>query len=152
MPIEFRCGSCHKLLRVGDHAAGRLVQCPECGAQMTLSLPAGEEGHLYQSPPIGPPPRPANTGGKATASLLLGILSLLLAPCLCCGCAIFLIVPMAVTGLLMGIQGLQSENRSAAVTGIALCSLALAVSLFALALHGVVNAPHLRGAGMHWGR
>ena len=42
MPIEFRCSSCGKLLRVGDDAAGRPVQCPEC--KHIGTAPAGAAG------------------------------------------------------------------------------------------------------------
>jgi phage FluMu protein Com len=31
MAIEFRCAHCHKLLRVGDDAAGKKARCPDCG-------------------------------------------------------------------------------------------------------------------------
>lgn len=31
MPIEFRCVSCQKLLRVGDDAVGKKARCPDCG-------------------------------------------------------------------------------------------------------------------------
>ena len=42
-PIEFRCSSCQKLLRVTAAAAGKPAQCPECGAIVTV--------------PEAPPPR-----------------------------------------------------------------------------------------------
>ena len=42
MSIEFRCSSCGKLLRVGDEAAGRPVQCPEC--KQIGTAPAGAAG------------------------------------------------------------------------------------------------------------
>jgi ribosomal protein S27E len=38
MAIEFRCTQCHKLLRIGDDAAGKQAKCPECGA--ILPVPA----------------------------------------------------------------------------------------------------------------
>jgi hypothetical protein len=43
MAIEFRCGQCGKLLRTGDDTAGRMAQCPECGSQTPIPLPAQPE-------------------------------------------------------------------------------------------------------------
>ncbi len=42
MPIEYRCPSCSKLLRVPNDAAGRQAKCPACGASTTV--PAAETG------------------------------------------------------------------------------------------------------------
>jgi hypothetical protein len=47
MPIEFRCSQCTRLLRTGDDTAGRMAQCPECGAHT-------------QVPAQGAPGRPAS--------------------------------------------------------------------------------------------
>ncbi len=64
MPIEFRCSSCGKLLRVGDDAAGRQVQCPACkhiGTVPVAAAGAGAEQNpfapLDQAGPQ-PPPNP----------------------------------------------------------------------------------------------
>jgi hypothetical protein len=40
MPIQFAC-SCGRKLRAQDEHAGRRIQCPSCGAEMTV--PAGED-------------------------------------------------------------------------------------------------------------
>jgi hypothetical protein len=117
---------------------------------MTLSLPPGGQGDLYQSPPLGlPPPPPVDTSSRAATSLLLGIFAMLLTPCLCCGCGIVLTIPMAIAGLLLGIQGLQSQNRAAAMAGIVLCSLVLLLSLVAIVMHSAAGLRHNVG-GMHW--
>ena len=57
MPIEFRCTSCGRLLRVTDEAAGQQAKCPECGKVMnvpTTSAPIAPGGaaaeNPYQSP------------------------------------------------------------------------------------------------------
>src|SRR6185437_8266167 len=47
MPIEFRCPTCGKLLRVGDDAAGRQAKCPACAT--VQQIPAA-------TPPIKPRP------------------------------------------------------------------------------------------------
>ncbi|MEZ6047871.1 MAG: hypothetical protein R3C11_20315 [Planctomycetaceae bacterium] len=36
MPIEFRCGQCHKLLRTNEDKAGLAAQCPGCGADVVV--------------------------------------------------------------------------------------------------------------------
>jgi phage FluMu protein Com len=48
MAIEFRCGSCEKLLRVPDDAAGQEAKCPNCAA--VLTVPAAS------APPESPSP------------------------------------------------------------------------------------------------
>jgi hypothetical protein len=47
MSIEFNCGQCGRLLRTGDDTAGRMAQCPECGAQTQVPISATTD---YQSP------------------------------------------------------------------------------------------------------
>ena len=63
MPIDFRCANCQKLLRVGDDAAGRQVQCPGC--QHVGTVPVGVTGTGGEQNPFGPvdrtePPPPPN--------------------------------------------------------------------------------------------
>ncbi len=48
MAIDFRCTSCGKLLRVGDDAAGREAQCPQCGNR-TIVPAAGGTGSASAS-------------------------------------------------------------------------------------------------------
>lgn len=55
MPIEFRCSQCGRLLRTGDDTAGRMAQCPECGAQTPVpelesqDIPSPEGGDPFDS-------------------------------------------------------------------------------------------------------
>jgi hypothetical protein len=42
MAIEFRCNQCGRLLRTGDDTAGLMAQCPECGSQTPIPVPAAE--------------------------------------------------------------------------------------------------------------
>ena len=67
MPIDFRCPSCGKLLRVGDQAAGRRAQCPQCNNIATI--PPSSVGPAAAadaaSPPAAAPP-----GGTAPISSL----------------------------------------------------------------------------------
>jgi hypothetical protein len=50
MPIEFHCSRCQRLLRTGDDTAGRMAQCPECGAQ--TQVPAQD---MSAAPSLMPP-------------------------------------------------------------------------------------------------
>ena len=165
MTIEFRCVNCRRLLRVGDDAANRLAQCPECGTQMPV--PAVSTPQELPEPTQGVPPSsgrgPADygptppgyfyvrvDGGKAILSLLLGVAGLMLSLFgFCCGCVAYLTLVMAAIGLVLGIQALRTDDRLAAIAGIAFCSVVLALSLAAILLHGlaaaVMHGPHFMG-------
>jgi hypothetical protein len=43
MPIEFRCISCRKLLRVGDSDVGKKARCPDCGAIQSVESTVADE-------------------------------------------------------------------------------------------------------------
>jgi DNA-directed RNA polymerase subunit RPC12/RpoP len=73
MAIEFRCTQCHRLLRIGDDAAGRQARCPDCGA-ISLVPPAGTEApvpdaasELPTLPPRSQPGSPFAPGGPMPA-------------------------------------------------------------------------------------
>lgn len=79
--------------------------------------------------PYQPPEslEPATVGptasGQATASLILGILSLF------GWCLPIVGLPMSITGMVLGIKNLQAANRSAAIAGIVLNAIGLVLSL-----------------------
>ncbi len=66
MAIEFRCVQCGRLLRTGDETAGRMAQCPECGSQTPIPVPAEET-------PVTPldiePPEPNAPGSTFPGSV-----------------------------------------------------------------------------------
>ena len=72
MPIEFHCSRCTRLLRTGDDTAGRMAQCPECGAQ--TQVPARDmSASSSPTPPSGGggasdsnAPQPADSSGYQT--------------------------------------------------------------------------------------
>jgi phage FluMu protein Com len=69
MAIEFRCANCGKLLRVGENAAGRNAQCPDCGGLTSVpaaseATPPSAQGMGGQSPPP-PPGSPFGTGSES---------------------------------------------------------------------------------------
>jgi len=41
MPIEIKCSSCEKRLRVPDNAAGKRVRCPQCKSVISVPGPDG---------------------------------------------------------------------------------------------------------------
>jgi DNA-directed RNA polymerase subunit RPC12/RpoP len=163
MAIEYRCPGCNRLLRVGDDTAGQIAQCPECGAQAFVRPPGPTMAGTV--PPRQPQDDGPFFGGpqyrfdwhfapaaeiKALVSLGLGSLGLFL--CLlgfCCGCIVYLTIPMAIAGILLGFQGLRSYSRAAAVAGIFFSSMVLVMSLLVLSLHHAFVGGH---HGMIWGR
>jgi phage FluMu protein Com len=64
MPIEFRCTSCRRLLRVPDDAAGKRAQCPECRSIETV--PSSTAAHSAGGGPAG------TTGGASAGAGPLG--------------------------------------------------------------------------------
>ena len=141
MPIEFRCTECGRPLQAGDAASGTRILCPACGAFSavpSVDAPgspfapggepvAGEDAeNPYRAPTeYSPPPVGVSTGRtdpKAVASLVLGLCGFMLF-CLCWP----LELPVAITGLVLGIMGRNSENRGLAIAGIILCAVQLAL-------------------------
>lgn len=140
MPISFAC-TCGKMLRVNDELAGRRVRCPSCQSEVQVPDDNVEAILLAEDLPASESPRrsrlqaddkdeemraqPAATSGKATASLVLGLLSFL--------CSIFSGIP----AIIMGILGLRDINRARgqlqgqglAIGGILTGSLGLACSV-----------------------
>ncbi len=88
---------------------------------------AGEDAeNPYRAPnEYSPPPVYVPTGRtdpKAVASLVLGLCGFMLF-CFC----VPLELPVAITGLVLGIMGRNSENRGLAIAGIILCAVQLAL-------------------------
>jgi len=120
-----------------DEAAGPFgpsVPPPSAGQ------PFGTEGgpNPYQSPtePSGYESQPApaaGTDGKAVTSLVLGIASLLM------WCCPLLGVPMAGTGLILGIVAMKGSNRGMAIAGVVLNAVGLLLAI-ANAVVGVILA------------
>jgi len=81
----------------------------------------------YGTPGYGLRPR---SDGRATASLVLGIIGLLLWCCPLAG------VPLCAVGLALGVIAAKSESRSVAVAGIVLNSIGLVLSL----INGLIGA------------
>jgi len=77
----------------------------------------------YAQTPYDQAPPPQQGGGKAIASMVIGIICLL-AWCLpICG------IPLTIVGLVLGIQDLKSPNRGMAIAGVVMCAIGLVLSL-----------------------
>jgi phage FluMu protein Com len=147
MSIEFRCRSCNRLLRTEDGTSGQTARCPDCGSLTVIPAPAatfppppqGTAGEAFGASPStagGTNPyqtptqydtssygvKPPNDG-RATASLVLGIVGLILWCCPLVGMA------ACVVGLTLGLLSVHSQSRSVAIAGIALNSIGLLLSL-----------------------
>lgn len=122
--------ACGRRLQTGEENAGLRVRCPDCGRGLVIPR-AGPQAEFADA--AGLDPILVHTAGKATASLVLGLLSLV--------CAIFAGLPAIVLGRL----GLAEINRGQgrvrgrgrALAGIALgvfgstfVTLALTVTVF----------------------
>jgi len=96
--------------------------CNHCGTQMAT-----------QYNPYGMRQMP-ESGSKATASLVLGIIGLI---------AWFLPLigfPVTITGLVLGIKGMKSIKRDKAVAGVVLCIIGLVATIVNSAIGAFLGA------------
>jgi prepilin-type processing-associated H-X9-DG protein len=136
--IRFSC-ECGKLLQVKDEYAGQRAVCPACGKEQVVPIQSIQEERptVVQAEPPSRRPRladadepphrvePQGTSGKATTSLVLGLLSFV---------CIFL---TGIPAVIFGILGLRDIGRSRgrlggkglAVTGIVTGSIGTAGTL-----------------------
>jgi hypothetical protein len=87
---------------------------------------------ILPAPPAVPNGQPG--AGKATASLVLGLV----------GLVAWLIplfgLPISITGLVLGIVGLKSTRRGLAVAGVVLCAIVLVLSVINSAVGAYLGA------------
>jgi hypothetical protein len=134
MSIEFHCSRCSRLLRTGDDTAGRMAQCPECGAQ--TQVPAQD---MSAAPSPMPPsggggsfdpttPQPAGSSGYQTP---------------------YQAAPVHVPG--QGPQGNQfyALQRVSAPATCLIITAVLGLGLHLLGILGAMLNVGLAGAGMH---
>ena len=133
MSIEFRCPKCETLLRVDDEVAGQRAACPRCDTEMEIpyvscrraSRSYAEIEESEQPPERERAPEPPATPADQAAllSLVLGIFSVLFSLCCLVG------LPMGGIAIERGIRGLESRNRSMAISGIVLGGLGILMGL-----------------------
>jgi hypothetical protein len=91
-----------------------------------------------QIPPVAPPAAPeGDKKGLAIASLVIGILNLCAWIIPLCG------GPLAIIGVVLGVLGLKSSQRTLAIVGIVLSGLALLLVIIN-AIAGVLLGPQLQ--------
>jgi prepilin-type processing-associated H-X9-DG protein len=119
--------ACGRQVHTAEENAGRRARCPDCGRG--LVIPRAEPPE-ESAGPAGPDPIAVATTGKATASLVLGLLSLT--------CAAFAGLPAVVLGCLalgeIKRGGGRIRGRAAALWGIGLGVLGSALVTPALVL------------------
>jgi prepilin-type processing-associated H-X9-DG protein len=110
--IVVQC-ECGKELRTSDENAGRRARCPACHRELIVPHPkAAPESEFAPVYELGPPA----TSGKAVASLILGLCSLVF--CLITG------IPAIVCGIL-GLNDIGNPKKNVKGKGIALTGIVL---------------------------
>src|SRR5271155_1398072 len=120
MPVTtFNC-TCGKQLKAPEELAGRVTKCPGCGRPVTVpapqaaiqprAVPAGPRVAITGQPPLPVLPsdpglgfQPAQTSGKAIASLVLGLASFCM--------PVLLSIPAIFLGMLSLKNISQSQGR-----------------------------------------
>lgn len=97
MPIQVTC-ECGRQLMAKDEFAGRQTQCPDCGRDLVIPMPRAGFGPAPEEMPFSKEP---TTSGKAIASLVLGLVSILLCMNILTG----------IPAIILGILGLNEINR-----------------------------------------
>jgi len=135
VPILVTC-TCGKQFQTKDENAGRRARCPDCGRELIIPGPgeAGVVGDEFAAAPFKG--GAAGTSGKAIASLVLGLLSLV--------CTLFTGIPAIILGCL-GLVDIERSRglrtgKGLAIAGIVLGSLGSTMILVALLLPAVQAA------------
>ena len=100
----------------------------------------------YQSPELNQGPAVPDRKGMAVASLVLGIISVVLF------CVWYLSLPCAVVGLILGILSLKSSGRGMAIAGLVLSIIAIAIFVVMLILAAIgLSILNDAASGFNWG-
>ena len=145
MNVKFNCGQCGQSLEVPQEMAGQTVDCPNCHS--SISIPAWvppacappAAAATAGVPPLPVPPR--TTSGLAVASLVLGILGLLLG-WLCCGLAlpVLAIVFGHIAYAQINAKPAVLTGKGLAVAGFVLGYISMALTLIVVLLVGMFVA------------
>src|SRR5262245_11372449 len=118
MSVQVECPNCGEQLRVEERLLGSQVRCGTCQTVFVATGAAFPE----DVPTVGRQ-RPEADPGKATASLVLGCIGMI-------GWLLPIIgLPVTITGLVLGIKGLNSRNNGQAVAGVTLSVIGLILSV-----------------------
>jgi hypothetical protein len=117
--INIACPACRRTLVASNDVLGRQVRCGDCGTDFIATAPSA-----YAGPALSPSFDASDDhSGKATASLVLGIIGMI------GWCLPIIGLPVTITGLVLGCKGLNSTNRSSALAGVILCTIGLILSV-----------------------
>jgi hypothetical protein len=123
------CPACGSALEAPTSLIGQTIRCGRCeqifvaqpstGALVPTAMPVLQPGHY------GHYPRPNTADAtKGTVSLVLGLLGLV------GWCLPIIGLPMTITGLVFGVKGQNSSNRTTATIGIVLNAIGLMLTVF----------------------
>jgi len=135
MPTAILCPTCGVTLWVEERLLHSQVQCGHCYAAFT---PAVQEPIGSVGLPILAPVDRDRHAGKAVASLVLGCIGLI------GWCLPIFGVPITITGLVLGIKGINSRYHGQAIAGITLSviGLMLSVANAAIGAYQVATGQH----------
>jgi hypothetical protein len=127
------CSYCGKVLPIDEKLVGKLIRCGSCAHVFVVPGKASPEAW---SDPLNSPPDLGHKdqGGKAIASLVLGILGLV------CWCLPILGLPMTIVGLVLGFKGQRSPNHGLAIAGLVLNTIGLMFSIVNAAIGAYLGA------------
>ena len=121
MTSNITCPACGRVLIAPGDLLGRRVRCGDCGHDFVAdarsairelaALPTLDGQESY------------GQSGKATASLVLGILGMI------CWLLPIIGLPVTIVGLVMGCKGLDSSNRGIAMAGVILSVIGLVATI-----------------------
>jgi Domain of unknown function (DUF4190) len=133
MFLSVPCPSCGRVLRATENLLGKQIRCSAC--QHVFVATASPSSGIADTPAVWESERETpDHSGKATASLVLGILGLI------GWCLPIFGLPMTIVGLVLGIKGQNSSNHGSAVAGIVLNIIGLALSVVNAAIGAYLGA------------
>ena len=110
--------------KCGAHNHDQAIACFQCGQTLQAATPPANPYGMPPTLPYGAPyQQPGAGSGKAVASLVLGIVSLL------AWCLPLFGLPVSIIGLVLGVKATKSSSRGMAIAGIVLSIIGLLFSL-----------------------
>ena len=124
-------------MKCGGQCADQAMQCPRCGAMLGMQ----NSGHVSQRPSGGgsqfsggsfSPQNPSGGPGLAIASMVLGIVALVVSCCF-----YYLSIPCAIIGAILGFISLASgkKGKGMAIAGV-VCSIVSLIPAILMIIYG----------------
>lgn len=138
MSIGIVCPACGKTLRADERLVGKQIRCRSCNHVFVAASDLSHDA-LDEPPALEPDFGTNNQGGKAIASLVLGIFGLI------GWCLPILGVPITVVGLVLGFVAQKcARYQGMAIAGIVLNTIGLVLSVANAAI-----GAYLAATGQH---